>query len=276
MIYAAVALCATLAFGAVVAAQAPGGTPDFEYYRTRVEPIFLKPRDAFGPGGACVACHTRVTSRLRLQPLGENRNSWTEAESRRNFESVSRLIVPGKPLESRLLLHPLAADAGGDPSHLGGKHWASQDDVEWQTLAGWVRAAAPASTPMASAGMPSLDFNAFRTRVQPILLSKRKGLARCYVCHSQGTSFRLQAFSPGSTSWNEDESRRNFDAVQRVVVPGDPQSSRLLMVPLATEEGGDPFHPGGKHWASRSDPEWQVLAAWVRGVPAAGSPKGAR
>ena len=73
------------------------------------------------------------------------------------------------------------------------------------------------------------------------------------------------AFSAGSTSWTEEESRRNYEAVQRVVVPGDPQASRLLMVPLATEEGGDPFHPGGKHWTSRADPEWQQLAAWVRG-----------
>jgi hypothetical protein len=37
------------------------------------------------------------------------------------------------------------------------------------------------------------------------------------------------------------------------------------MHPLAASAGGDPFHTGGKHWTSQSDPEWQVLAAWVKG-----------
>lgn len=248
---------------AVLAAQAPAETPDFEQYRTRIEPIFLKPRDAYGPGGTCVACHTKVTGRFRLQPLEHGQQAWTEEESRRNFAAVSRLVVPGKPLESRLLLHPLAADAGGDPAHLGGKHWASQNDPEWQTLAEWVRTAPPRAA--ASPPPPALDFAVFRAKVEPMLLKKRTGLARCYICHSQATGFRLQRLAAGSTSWSEEESRRNLEAVQRLVVPGDPEASRLLMVPLAMEAGGDPFHPGGKHWASREDPEWQTLAAWIRG-----------
>ena len=41
---------------------------------------------------------------------------------------------------------------------------------------------------------------------------------------------------------------------------GDPASFLA-----ATTAGGDPFHAGGKHWTSRNDPEWQTLAAWVRG-----------
>ena len=109
-----------------------------------------------------------------------------------------------------------------------------------------------------------LDFEVFKTRVQPVFLQKRKGLARCYVCHSQGTSFRLQPLAPGSSSWTDEESRRNFEAVQRLVVPGNPQTSRLLTMPLAAEAGGVAFHPGGKHWISQDDPEWQALAAWVR------------
>ena len=101
--------------------------------------------------------------------------------------------------------------------------------------------------------------------MQPIFLYKRKGLARCYVCHSQGTTFRLQPLAAGSASWSEEESRRNFDAARRLVIPGNPHASRLLTMPLAAEAGGVPFHPGGKHWTSQDDPEWQVLAAWVRG-----------
>ena len=112
----------------------------------------------------------------------------------------------------------------------------------------------------------SLDFEFFRTRVQPILLKKRKGLARCYVCHSQGTAFRLQPLSSGSASWNETESRRNFEATLPFVVPGNPLASRLLTMPLAAEAGGIAFHPGGKHWSSQNDPEWQTLADWLRGT----------
>jgi hypothetical protein len=37
------------------------------------------------------------------------------------------------------LIHPLAMEAGGDHFHNGGKHWTSQSDPEWQTLAQWVK-----------------------------------------------------------------------------------------------------------------------------------------
>jgi len=128
--------------------------------------------------------------------------------------------------------------------------------------------------PLALAGAlaaqgPSLDFEFFKTRVQPILLLKRPGHARCYVCHSTGTTFRIERLSAGATSWNDEQSRRNFDSVKRLVVPGDPLASRLLTHPLTPEAGGDPFHSGGKHWDSQSNPEWQTLADWVRGKKAA-------
>jgi len=49
-----------------------------------------------------------------------------------------QFVVPGDPLKSPLLLHPLAVKAGGDHFHAGGKHWQSQNDPEWQILAAWV------------------------------------------------------------------------------------------------------------------------------------------
>lgn len=111
---------------------------DFETYRTKVEPIFLKKR----PGHArCVVCHEANNSAFRLQPLEKGATSWTEEESRKNFQSVSRLVKPGDPTASRLLIHPLAPDAGGDKFHGGGRQFASQDDPEWKTLAEWVRGA---------------------------------------------------------------------------------------------------------------------------------------
>lgn len=254
--------------GLALPAHAPSATAqplDFQAYRTRVEPIFLKLRKANGPGGACFMCHSYVSSPFRLQPPSPATLSWSEQQSRRNFEAVSRLVTPGDPSKSRLLLHPLAEEAGGDALHAGGKHWLSRDDPEWRTLAAWVRSAAPAASTAASAPPAALDYDGFKASVQPIFLRKRAGLARCYVCHSQGTNFRIAPLPPGSTTWSDDGSRQNFEAVRRLVVPGDPLSSRLLMQPLASEAGGDPFHPGGKHWASRDDPEWQTLASWVRG-----------
>ena len=62
---------------------------------------------------------------------------WTEEESRKNFEAVKRVAIPGNA-KSRILIHPLAEDAGGDFFHNGGKHWQSQNDPEWQTLRAWV------------------------------------------------------------------------------------------------------------------------------------------
>jgi hypothetical protein len=126
--------------------------------------------------------------------------------------------------------------------------------------AAWISPANPQSK-----AAPALDFEFFKARVQPLFLTKRPGHARCYVCHSTGTTFRLERLSPGATTWNDEQSRRNFESVKRLVVPGDWQASRLLTHPLAPEAGGDPFHSGGKHWDSQSNPEWQVLAEWVNG-----------
>ena len=136
----------------------------------------------------------------------------------------------------------------------------------------WAVAALLAQQPASSSNTsPSLDFELFKTRVQPVFLAKREGHARCYACHSQGTTMRLQPLSPGSTTWNEEESRKNFEAVRGKVVPGEPLKSMLLVHPLALEAGGDLYHNGGKHWNSKDDAEWQMLARWVRGQTASSS-----
>ncbi len=51
-----------------------------------------------------------------------------------------------------------------------------------------------------------------------------------------------------------------------MVVPGSPGASKLLRHPLARAAGGDVFHGGGQHWTTKSDPDWQVLEAWVNGA----------
>jgi hypothetical protein len=111
----------------------------------------------------------------------------------------------------------------------------------------------------------ALDFEYFRTRIQPIFLAKREGHTRCVSCHSKGTPMRLQALSPGATAWTEEQSRMNFRVVQSRVIPNNLTSSKLLLHPLAADGGGDFYHSGGKHWNSFLDPEWQTLANWVCG-----------
>src|SRR5437016_6449337 len=108
---------------------------DFETYRTRIEPIFLKTREG---GVRCYDCHSALPTRLRLERLSDGSSSWTEQQSRRNFSVVSKLVTPADPLKSRLLLHPLSPEAGGDPTHAGGKFWKSQDEPEWRLIADWV------------------------------------------------------------------------------------------------------------------------------------------
>src|ERR1700730_15062522 len=84
---------------------------DFNAYRARIEPIFLKKRQGHV---RCYDCHSVMSTRLRLQPLAAGESTWTEEQSRLNFEVVSRLVTRHDPMESRLLLHPLALEAGGD------------------------------------------------------------------------------------------------------------------------------------------------------------------
>jgi hypothetical protein len=112
---------------------------------------------------------------------------------------------------------------------------------------------------------PELDFQAYRTKVEPLLLEKRPGHARCVVCHSTGTAFRLQPLPKGQAGYTEEQSQLNFAMVKKFVRPGRPEESRLLLMPLAHDAGGTEFHPGGKHWPSQNDPEWKALADWVNG-----------
>jgi hypothetical protein len=119
---------------------------------------------------------------------------------------------------------------------------------------------------MPTRAAPTLDYEFFKTRVQPVFLEKRPTHTRCVVCHAESNNaFRLERLSPGAASWNDEQSRKNFEMAAKVVNPGDPGTSRLLMQPLAPEGGGNIFHSGGRQFASKEDPGWKTLAAWVNG-----------
>jgi hypothetical protein len=254
-------------------AASGGAALDYEVFKTRVQPILMSPRKG---NARCVACHATGGGNSYLEPLPPGTTTYTDEQTRRNFERVARLVTPGEPLKSILLTNPLAEEAGGSHWHGGGKHWQSQNDAEWQTLASWVRtrstsgippaAAPPRAASASSAAASPLDYEVFKTRVQPILMSPRKGNARCVACHATGGgNSYLEPLPPGATTYTDEQTRRNFERVARLVTPGDPLKSILLTNPLAEEAGGSHWHGGGKHWQSQNDPEWQTLAAWARG-----------
>jgi len=118
---------------------------------------------------------------------------------------------------------------------------------------------------------PSYEF--YKTKVEPIFLKDRPGHARCYGCHIlDNRVFHLEELNPGSTTWTDEQSQRNYETALILVSYGDPSSSTLLIHPLAPEAGGDAFHSGGRQFYTQDDPDWRTLAEWVRGTPASKNP----
>ena len=124
---------ALLALTGAITHLAMGQSLDYETYKRTVEPIFAKKRAGHA---RCVACHSASNNAFRLQPLAEGA-TWTEEQSRRNFESVVILVNKSNPQASKLLIHPLAHEAGGDEFHSGGRQFLSKDDPDWKVIAAW-------------------------------------------------------------------------------------------------------------------------------------------
>lgn len=125
-----------------------------------------------------------------------------------------------------------------------------------------------------SKAKPTLDYDFYKARVEPIFLKKKAGHTRCVVCHSDNNSaFQLEHLAPGAKSYTDEQSRKNFEMVSKLVNPGEPMVSRLLMHPLAPEGGGDVFHSGGRQFMSMKDPDWKAMAAFVNGATLGGRSK---
>ncbi len=136
----------------------------------------------------------------------------------------------------------------------------------WSRLPMLVAVALGSSLAQGLAAGPTLDYDAFKSRIEPIFLQKRPGHTRCYVCHAESNNtFRLERLSSGEAMWNDEQSRKNFAMISKLVNPGDPDTSRLLLHPLAPEGGGDAFHSGGRQFADKNDPAWKTIADWVKG-----------
>jgi hypothetical protein len=117
--------------GSEVASQ--GKPPlDYETYKATVQPIFLERREGHV---RCYTCHSENNNSFHLERLPAGSNSWTEEQSRKNYASVSGLAVPNDPASSKMLIHPLAPEAGGDLFHSGGRQFESKNDPDWKILA---------------------------------------------------------------------------------------------------------------------------------------------
>ena len=143
-------------------------------------------------------------------------------------------------------------------------------------LAGSVVLAAIVSTGLVAQpkAKPTLDYDFYKARVEPIFLKKKAGHTLCVVCHSESNNFlRFEPLEGGAKAWSEEQSRKNFETVSKLVNPGEPMVSRLLMHALAPEGGGDVFHSGGRQFMSVNDPDWKTMADFVNGVKLGGRSK---
>src|SRR5258707_13713169 len=88
------------------------GTLDYAFYKAKVQPIFLAKR----PGhAACVMCHAEANNMLRLEKLSDGQPTWTEEQTRKNFDTVAKIVqAGGGPLAGQILGPGPAAQGRGD------------------------------------------------------------------------------------------------------------------------------------------------------------------
>ena len=114
----------------------------------------------------------------------------------------------------------------------------------------------------------TLDYDFYKAKVQPIFLLKRPGHAPCVMCHADANNMlHLEKLPDGQATWTEDQTRKNFDTVSKIVqAVDDPLTAKILTHPLAPEAGGDAFHSGGRQFASKNDPNYKIIAQWIEGA----------
>jgi hypothetical protein len=135
----AVAIAAVSALALASAAVCDAASLDYDYFKAKVQPIFLAKRPGHAP---CVMCHAEANNMLRLQKLPHGQGTWSDEDTRKNFDTVSKIVeAADDPLQSKLLIHPLAPEAGGDPFHSGGRQFADKNDPTWKIIAAWAKGA---------------------------------------------------------------------------------------------------------------------------------------
>jgi hypothetical protein len=133
------AAVSALALGAASVGTRAAANLDYEFFKAKVEPIFLMKRPGHSP---CVVCHADANNQLHLEKLPEGQSSWTDEQSHKNFDVVSKMInAVDDPLTAKILLHPLAPEAGGDAFHSGGRQFKDRNDPQWKVIAAFAKGA---------------------------------------------------------------------------------------------------------------------------------------
>src|SRR3974390_2666094 len=102
-----------------------------------------------------------------------------------------------------LTLAVLAADPYGAQS-------PAEQSLKGPPPRGW-RPDAPPSPGQSLKEPSALDYQFFKTRVEPIFLKKRAGHARCYVCHAESNNaFRLERLPPRAALRSAGGTARHF------------------------------------------------------------------
>ena len=133
------AAVSALALAAASLVSHAADAPDFDYFKAKVQPIFLTKR----PGHArCVMCHADANNALRLEKLPAGKDAWDEEQTRKNYDTVVKIVqAADDPLKSKMLIHPLAPEAGGDAFHSGGRQFKDKNDPLWKTIAAFAKGA---------------------------------------------------------------------------------------------------------------------------------------
>ncbi len=228
---AGVALAATAALRSVAAAEAK---PDFTLFKERIEPVLQT---------VCAQCHAgQGKGQFKLVAHAPG-SAFPEADHRKNYETVLKLLVPGEPEKSKFLQKPLANSGDGVPH--GGGDRIFQGTAAYRAWTDFIngvrpaRPAGPAGTKPAGVAGVEPDFGLFVARVEPTLLSV---CAQCHAGQGKG-QFRLVTHLPGSPFPLADH-RENYETVLRLLTPGKPLDSKFLLKPLAERDGGVK-HEGG-------------------------------
>ncbi len=116
------------------------------------------------------------------------------------------------------------------------------------------------------------DFNYFTAFVQPLFVKKYRGEA-CVDCHTPqaNASGAFRILAPDADGrYTLAQSRTNFVSMLAVINRPDPMKSPLLLKPLdpRTQEGKlrGVTHDGGVFWANQYDPDFEIVADWLKGA----------
>ena len=138
-------LATAAAFAFVAHVQGAEPALDYDYYKARVEPLFLNKRDGHA---RCFVCHVDGNNAFRLQKLAGKNKTWSEEESRKNFAMASALVTPGNPDKSSVIQRvrlPLDND-----EHMPPKKEPQPSAAEIAAFVAWVRSSSSPSTPIAT------------------------------------------------------------------------------------------------------------------------------